>query len=246
MTTPNISYLNEQEIELYYKLFDIKEHVKTSSALTIEASLLGGPKVSQKFEKNEKDFDTIDKLFAIWDYLKTNDLISTARPNSIYEAKESEGEFIFENVIAHKLFFPKSKLTEFNGLDHLVVWFADPDTTKLSDEPYTFTGTFLFLVEALYDRGEFRQTLSGCSALQAMSNIISGQQFYTQNWDEPLGRNNANHPLQKLQDIGAVYLQKQEIKTIYRKRYMTNEQCFMYKDKKYRCNDLLGYPLFVS
>lgn len=243
MSAPKISYLNEQEIELYYKLYDIKKHIKTTSKLTIEASLLGGPKVSQQFEKKNEDYDIVDKLFAIWDYLKTNDLINYSRPNTIEEFECEKTDFVFERVIAHKLLFPKSKLSELSGLDHLVVWISDPDFNIITDEQYPIIGTFLYLIESLYDKGRFRTTISGCSALQALSNIINGRSFYTQDINEQMTR---KHPYEKLQDIGAIYLHKQEIQTIYRKRYMTNEQCFTYNNRDYRCNDLLGYPLFVS
>lgn len=137
-------------------------------------------------------------------------------------------------------------MTEFNGLEHLIVWVAEPDYNMLSKEPWTYSGTFLFLIETLYDKGEFRFNLSGCSALQAISNIVTGQPFYSKNQNEPLGRYNSQHPLEKLKSIGAIYIHKQEINTIYRRRYMTNEQCFDFGGYKYRCNDLLGYPLFIS
>ncbi len=246
MAIPKISYINGQEIDFYYKLYDIKEHIKSSTSWTIEASILGGPKVSQKIEKEEKELDKVDKLCAIWDYLKVNDLITTSRPNHIDDAEDYEGSFVYEKILAHKLFFPKPKLTNISGLDHLTVWVAEPEPSNLSEEPWVFTGTFLILIESLYDREEFKTTLSGCSALQALSNILSGLPFYKTNWDEPMGRNNPKHPLEKLEDLGAIYLHKQPIETIYRKRYMTDEQTFMFNDKKFRCNDLLGYPLFIS
>ena len=246
MSTPNLSYLNTQEIELYYNLYEIKDHITSSAKLTIEVSLFNGPKVSRQTEEKENQFNTLEKLMAVCDFLRTRGLISTERPNSIDLYKDEDFEFIYEKMFAYKLFFPKNKLTEIVGLDHLVVWVAEPDFSKLSEEPWKFRGTFLYLIETLYDRGDFAITLSGCSALQALCNIITGQQFYTINWDEPLGRRSNLHPIEKLKKMGAINLGKQEITTIYRKRYMTDEQCFAHDGKEYRCNDLLGYPLFIS
>lgn len=244
MATPTITYLNENDIDFFYTIYNIQDHIKTISSLTIEGSLIG-PKVSQTFRKDEKEFTPINKLFGIWDYLKKHELLEVKRPETTEESENLETDFFYENIEMHKLYFPKSKLTEIHGLDQLTIWISDPDFSQLSDEKWVFKGTFLILIESLYDRGNFRTTISGCSALQVLSNIITGSSFYTRDWDEPLGRNNLKHPIEKLKDIGAVYVHKQKISTIYRKRYMTNEQCFIYKDRKYRCNDLLAYPLFI-
>ena len=188
--------------------------------------------------------ESLDKLYALWDYLNKNDLIRNKRPETTEEAKD-DCEFVFEKILAHKFFFPTSKLSEIKGLDGLVVWVADPNFDSLSKEMWEFTGTFLYLIQAIYDHGSFRTTISGCSSLQAISNIVNGESFYTIDGHEPLGRYNNQHPVEKLKGIGAVYLQKQEIMTVYKKRYMTDEQTFEHNGEKYRCNDLLGYPLFI-
>jgi hypothetical protein len=212
--------------------------------LTIEVSLLG-PKVTQQIEKKEEEVTAQDKLLALCEYWHSHKLLSFERPLFL-EDNWGEGEFVFERTMAHKFLFPKSKLTEISGLDYLVVWVAEPDPQDLTTEQFVYAGTFLILVETLYDREDFRLHLSGCSSLQALSNIITGQPFYTRNWDEPFGRRNLKHPFQKLESMGAIYLQQQVIQTIYRKRYMSNEQSFEYKGKGYRCNDLLAYPLFIN
>jgi hypothetical protein len=172
--------------------------------------------------------------------------ISTQRPSLYIDSDDTDFDFVKEEMMATKLTFPSSKLNEIKGLDHLVVWISDPKVDDLSIEPYTFTGTFLYLIETLTDRKQYRSTVSGCSALQLISNICDGKPLFQVDWSEPLGRNSSKHPIEKLRDIGAFVIGKQRITTVYRKRYMTNEQCFEYKNEKYRCNDLLGYPLFID
>jgi len=98
----------------------------------------------------------------------------------------------------------------------------------------------------MYDKGSFYSNLSGCSALQALSNIVFDKPLFEINGEEPLGRGNYKHPVKKLNELGAINLGKFEIKTLYRKRYITNEQCFTQERKRYRCNDLLGYPLLID
>jgi hypothetical protein len=92
-----------------------------------------------------------------------------------------------------------------------------------------FTGTFLCLIQPLYDKGAFFNNLSGCSALQALSNIIFGKNLFELNKDESLGRGNYKHSIKKLQRLGGINLGSFTIKTLYRKRYFTNEQCFTYQ-----------------
>jgi len=246
MNLPNtISYLNEKEISLAYKLLGLRDHIIKTKNKSVELSIKG-PKIGYQLGDGEKRLDPIDKLFSVWDYYTSNDLITNKRPNTIKEHLEHQDRFIFEKITAQKFFFPKSKLTEIPSLNGLVVWLSNPYDDSLTEELYPITGTFLLLVEASFDQGKFTSIVSGCSALQALSNVISGKPFYAIQGEEPLGRGSYIHPRKKLENIGAIYLQEQEIMTLYKGRYITNEQCFEKQKTEYRCNDLLGYPLFVS
>ena len=236
--------MNVPEIELYYSLFNVHQRRKDVSKWTVEMSLLG-PKVTAQMEKKAEEVDPLTKLLALCDFLNSEQLLSFERPVFV-EDNVVEYDFVFEQPIVHKFFFPKSKLAEIHDLEEVVVWVAEPDPRDLTTEPFEYAGTFLLLVQTLYDSAPFRTQLSGCSALQALSNIIAGQPFYTVNHTEPYGRSTAQHPFQKLENMGAIYLHQQQVTTIYRKRYMTNEQRFEYNGTCYRCNDLLAYPLFIS
>jgi len=107
------------------------------------------------------------------DALKASDRISLERPKS-YEEDEDK-EFVYEKIKATKLFFPKSTLSEIDGLKHLVVWVSGPDPDDLSTKQWTFRGTFLYLIQTFYDLGRYTSALSGCSALQAIANIIKSE-----------------------------------------------------------------------
>lgn len=242
----SIPYLNNDEIDFYYDQLYPEGNKIIKSKRTIELSLTG-PKYSHTFENDTEDLTILRKLDKIIDALCEKQNISTTRPNSVEEYDTKE--FGYEKILATKLFFQKSQLSEIHGLNHLVVWVSDPDYTKLSKEPWCFEGTFLYLIESAYDKGSYRTTLSGCSSLQVIANLVNGNDLFASSNSiefEPLGRGSYKHPVQKLKDIGAMEIGKREIETIYRKRYITNEQCFIYDTQEYRCNDLLAYPLFID
>jgi hypothetical protein len=241
----SIPYLNNEEIDFFYdQLYTDGEYINKSKR-TIELSLKG-PRYSQTFEKDKEILSSLKKLDKILDILFDKENISTSRPNSVNEYETLQ--FGYEKTFATKLFFPKSKLSEIHGLNHLVVWVSDPNYDMLSKESWRFEGTFLYLIETTYDTGSYRTTLSGCSSLQVIANLVSGKNLFEPNWqeNEPMGRGSYKHPIEKLKSIGALEIGKREIETIYRKRYLTNEQCFVYNNEKYRCNDLLAYPLFIE
>ncbi|WP_153799132.1 hypothetical protein [Foetidibacter luteolus] len=239
----NLPYLNPDEINFYYDQLNLEELEQVQTKKTFEISF-AGPKFSKTFETDKKNISVYKKLDSIIEGLSYHNQIATSRP--ISDINWDSPGFVFENVKATKVFFPKSVIGEIYGLNHLVVWVANPDYSTLSTERWQFTGTFLYLIETAYDKGAYQTTLSGCSALQAVSNIVKGENILKKNWDEPLGRNNNKHPLQKLESIGGIVIGDRQIETIYRKRYSTDEQCFTYEGVEYRCNDLLGYPLFID
>jgi hypothetical protein len=134
-------------------------------------------------------------------------------------------------------------------LRELAVWIADPNSEMLkvrTQDPYDFAGTFLYLVTPLYDSGTGQTFFSGCSALQMISNMIHGRPLLTRDWDEPLGRASHQHPVEKLKSLGGIVIDRRPIQTLYRCRYMSDEQCFIDGNRTYRGHDLLAYPLFIG
>jgi len=139
------------------------------------------------------------------------------------------------------------------------LWVSDPDFSLNSHERIYFAGSFLYLVEAHWDDLPFKTTHTGCSALQAVVNGIDGlhltespvparyrEPLLTGNRNEPFGRGSTNHPIEKLNQINALVSDTKRITTLYRLRYMTDEQCFHASDDRDRFHDILGYPLFIS
>jgi hypothetical protein len=243
-TKPNFPYLNFSEIDFYYDTFIGDKPINEKEQTAIELSFT--PKITKTYTTDFKSENYIEKLNKVIDYLESFKDLTYNRPSKFSLLEPDDCNFVYEETNAIKLSFPASKLKEFTGLNYLNVWISEPKSEDLSILPYNFTGSFLYLIETITDNMQYRTTISGCSALQALSNLCNDEPIFKVDWDEPLGRNSFLHPIEKLKKLGAFELGRMAIKTIYRKRYITDEQCFKYKDNEYRCNDLLGYPLFID
>lgn len=244
-TMNSYPYLNFQEIDFLYDSFVKDKPRLIKKKRSYEYSF--NPKVTQSYETDVlATISYIEKLNTVTDFLKHKKEIEYHRPTIYSDTDNVKCNFVEEICQATKLYFPSSTLSEIFGINHLNVWIAEPDSKDLSIDEYDFTGTFLYLIELLTDRGDYRSTISGCSALQVISNISQGKNFFALNRAEPLGRQSTKHPIEKLQDLGAYVIDDRKIRTLYKKRYMTNEQRFDYEGKVYRCNDLLGYPLMID
>ena len=136
------------------------------------------------------------------------------------------------------------------GIDrNLAIWVAEPEPpATIPDSPYeTIPRTFLYLTDARLDDGEFQTTHSGCSAPQAVANIATGKRIFEGDGGEHLGMGSYVHPVSKLIGIGGVTNgELRTIQSLYRIRYITDEQRYTYNSKPLRTHDLLGYPLFVA
>jgi hypothetical protein len=93
--------------------------------------------------------------------------------------------------------------------------------------------------------------ISGRSALQALVNLFEGRELLNcgesnSEVAEPFGRSSYLHPLNKLKKYDVILGDEREITTLYRCRYMTNEQCYEFEGEKRRVNDLLAYPIFIA
>lgn len=198
-------------------------------------------------------FDTkgrlaIAELDDLKERLRSEGKLRTARP--VRREAFEPGTVIGETILATKIIIPHWILkTSVPGVRELAVWVADPTDESLkarSDGAYDFDGTFLYLVTPIYDVVASDTFYSGCSALQVISNMTSGQPFLRTDHAEPLGRRNHAHPTDKLRSIGGILMDRRSVDVLYTPRYMSDEQCFSKDDKTYRVHDLLGYPLYIA
>lgn len=182
--------------------------------------------------------------------LKKQDILSYKRPLSMVEP-DRKHPYVFEKTQATKVSLPFHyiKSTDsITGLIGLSVWISDPpiqDLEKNDENEGNYNGTFLFLVESHWDGGLYNRVLSGVSALRAILHLakpaIPERSF------EPFGRDDAYlHPLEKLRSLQSIVGDKREIITLYKKRYITDEQNYTLMGTQRRGSDLCGYPVFIA
>lgn len=181
--------------------------------------------------------------------LRERDLLSFHRPNNHKEAKVHP--FVFEQscVATKVLFFPGFLKKSVPSLKELAIWVSSPTAATGGHDAsnaWNFDGTFLYIVESFWQEDtELATVFSGCSALQALSNVVTGQPFFKRDSNEALGRRSFLHPVEKLKGLGGIVMDERTIEVLYKTRYMTDEQCFVDDEKAYRVHDLLAYPVFV-
>lgn len=178
-------------------------------------------------------------------------LITEGRPTRLMDwdqvASERGPRFHKETMLARRVTFPRALLEKVPNLRSLSVWISDPNFTDLGDEnKWEHHGCFLYLTEGYYDSMAFGLTMSGCSVLQAVVNIVQGKEVLARDQEgEPFGREYYTHPVHKLRVLGTTVSPRRRITALYKRRYMTDEQCFTYKRRHYRACDLLAYPLYI-
>jgi len=244
-------YLDSKQIRMYlHQLPDaIQNHIKAKFTFGLSFT---GPKLGTTVEEEKKVLNLYEQLVTLEGIFKINKSVSNKRPKSMNAAKEKIFPFVHEKTKATKLIFPKDKTEKLNGIKHIAVWVSEPDPKHLSveDTDWDYSGTFLYLLETSGDTEEYQSVISGVSALLALCNIVHGHDFFdtTLNKDnkEPFGRWNYIHPIDKLKSIGAIPIEERKIETLYRCRYISNEQSYTYKDKAYRVSDLLAYPIYIK
>ena len=132
-----------------------------------------------------------DQLEVLLRELDKAGLLTRTRPKTTNEYEERP--FVFERLNATKVFFPPGLLTKtLPSLRELAVWVSDPNPKDLRTRAYheyKYDGTFLYLIGSFWDDQEPSGSFfSGCSALQAIANVIHGKPFLESDFHEPLGR----------------------------------------------------------
>jgi hypothetical protein len=243
-------YLDSLQIKMYLNQLPESKQTKTKVKNTIGMSLTG-PKIDTTFEKEPQSLNLYEQVLLLEKSFKKKGMIASKRPNSMPNVNPNEVQFIREKLNATKLIFPKSIIDKLSGLKHIAVWISEPDPKHLGNEDkWEYTGTFLYLLEAISDFNSYQTVLSGVSALLALCNLIHGHDFFdrslNKNGKETFGRWNYIHPIEKLKSLGAIVIDNRDIDSLYRCRYISNEQSYTYNNEKYRVCDLLAYPVYIK
>ena len=236
-------YINHAKLDdLVSQLaLDVAEEKKRSMKASISFS---GPKLELLREISKRVLKPFEKIDRLIDYLNRAGRLNTQRPTEM----GITASYVLETTLARKVIIPPDMLAPIPSLKEMALWISDPLEDTLLDIPHEYHGTFLYLTEAHWEEGGMSTVWSGCSALQAIVNITQGNPLFQPSIraGEPFGRWNPLHPIEKLKSIGGYKMEMRRIRTLYKVRYLTNEQTFLYNKKKKRVNDLLGYPIFIA
>ncbi len=244
-------FVDQKRLEMYAEqMLDILPR-GTSTTISGTVGLSStGPSLNLERKVAERAPSVHEKIVGLRQMLTESGNLGTKRPPRLLErGRALETPFILETTIARKVILPRSLLSGLPSLNELAVWVADPDPTDFTtvNESWDCSeGTFLLLTELHLDDVKFHTTYSGCSALQAVVNVATGKPFLSTAEYEPLGRWNKAHPVEKLVDLGAHAGDSRRIETLYRVRYMTDEQCYVVDGGERRVYDLLGYPVYIA
>jgi hypothetical protein len=217
---------------------------------TIERLKLGAFGISTELSLRGRSVhpDAIEAVGLLESHRERRGLITHSRPSRMFDFRDDgQPQFHKEVMLASRITFPGTLLDAVRSLSSLSVWISEPKLRDLGVErKFEFHGCFLYLVEGRYEDHSFATAMSGCSALQAVVNIaMTCDLVSTSNGGEPFGRDTYAHPTEKLRVLGVKAAQPRRITALYKRRYMSDEQCYSYRGIKYSTCDLLGYPLYI-
>lgn len=188
------------------------------------------------------------------EYLNQKELLLRRRPRAMLDVRENDfrgRHFVLETMKARKIIFPKQATQCVPGLRDLAVWISDPlaEDMERNRDRWDYGGMFLYLTEAHWENGELETVWSGCSAFHAIMNHINDStQLINRNieGEEQRGEGSCAHPIERFERIGGVASEERRILSLYRMRYVTDEQVYVFRGKRHRVSDMLGYPLFIA
>jgi hypothetical protein len=242
----NYRYVNEEFLNSVLEQIPTKQPSFTNRKTLISFAL--NPKVDISEERSTRSFNRHEKIELFLEYLQKNNLLEYERPKFLIDGYiNRESPFVLETLIATKIVFPSESIDSLKGYKDLILWVSDPNPADLDTNSIINNGTFLYIPEQWLDNEQYTGVHSGCSALQAIVNYLENRPLTSRifHGKEYFGRNNNAHPVDKLESIGALKLSKKKITVLYSKRYITDEQCFIFNNNNTRVHDLLGYPIFI-
>ena len=183
-------------------------------------------------------------LDSVVEGLRETGQLAALRPETAQDYQRSQYEYVYEFTRATRLGLPVSRRGR-GSPKELAIWIADPPPRRSEPEhEWDFFGSYLFLVESDHrpSSAYSRFYLSGVSALAKCVRLA--QPGVDRGVVEDLGRSSSEHPIQKLERLGAVASVEREIETLYSIRYVTDEQCG-WSVSEGRANDILAYPLAI-
>lgn len=237
-------FYDEPRLNSYISQLGGSVENKRKSSRKVSLSMKG-PIFEMSSEEIPGSANPADKIDILVNLLSKNNLLRLNRPieGIDWGAKKV---FVYEETKASQIIIPQNDILKRLGISAVKIWISDPNPKDLNGPEWSFRGSFLYLTELIFDNNDITHMYSGCSALRFIVNAVSGENFRERSGVEIFGRDSSLHPLEKLESIGAVRGSSHTIQTLYKIRYMTDEQVFEFENQEHRTHDILGYPLFIA
>ena len=211
-----------------------------------------GPSIKLGQNPQVSEFNVHKAILTLIKYLRKNKLLSEIRPE--YEYDDMVGQdFVLEDMYARKIIFPVPPNSRVANLSEIVVWWSPPIETHAEEEvpksAYHCKGTFLYLLESHWKPDEkYSGVFSSLTALSMMISELEEALILPTGSKEKLGwaKENKLHPLDHIRRFNAHIQEPRKIRSLYRKRYISNDQFYDTEKGRRRSFDLFAYPIFIA
>jgi hypothetical protein len=263
-------FVDEKRLRSYLEQIQGPQSYDKIPSWDINLSLTGLA-VSGKQVSSPRPYTHNEMIDTLFSHLKQNDLLDYVRPKKPFNDCETGKIFGLEDMMARKAIFPIIDNKNLPGLRQLAVWVSEPSHDELNGSGYG-EGTFLYLIEAYWESDEpYHSTISGCSALGWILNNLEAHSIIPKTstsygelrakqlkerglspylkpykFEGKAEFENKDHPIKILEKLGAFIQPGRKIRSLYRKRYITDEMYFKNWRRRHRSNDLVAYPIFIA
>jgi serine/threonine protein kinase len=189
------------------------------------------------------------RISRLMDHLDKNNQLALGRPTY---ASGGQNVFVLEEMDARKVIFPGTSTHKVSSLREIAVWISDPSPEELSRDSSRASGTFVYLIESYWkaDVYPYGTTMSGFSALTLIVNELAGLDLVSKSDKAQFGvqfsHKSSLLPIDILTVIGARVSPARRIRSLYRLRYVSDEQYFADANGWHRSLDVFAYPIFVE
>ena len=238
-------YVDKSRLDNYVEQLGGCKPDQTKKSKKVSLSLKG-PAIEYSEENQKREATTQEKISFLIAKLREHNMLAEKRLSEAPPWGTDVPQFFLEETVATPITIPKDRLPPQLGLSALKIWISDPNPKDLNGPEWSFRGSFLYLTELAFDNLVYQSVYSGCSALKFIANAATGAPLLERSGPEKLGRDSADHPIDKLREFAPTIGDARRVQTLYRIRYMTNEQVYTFEGNEHRVHDILGYPVFIA
>jgi hypothetical protein len=227
----------------------ISARKKVDKTRDIDATLsLQSIGVSSKATNFQRDASTTEMIEALINFLEETGRLHDDRPASLVE--QDNPTFVLEDMVASRYVLPDSAGAKDYGFENLSMWVSEPIQPLLDREDrsgWTAEGTFLYLMESNKDDKVTDGPYSAFSALDRIYYRFADPLSPTPNLPKRQDpRKETRSPREVLLASGAAQQPARTIRSLYRTRYISDDQYVMIDGVVCRCFDVAAYPIYVA